>query len=79
MFQTLRTSRYMKVSGRSDAVVGKVQRIVQLHHYSFKEQIKSHAERVYYPKSQLLGFSHNGIRLIGSIKRYVKSNKRMLV
>ncbi|MBC1076121.1 phage virion morphogenesis protein [Escherichia coli] len=42
MFQKLRTSRYMKASGRNDTAVveftGKVQRIAQIHQFGLKDR-----------------------------------------
>lgn len=60
MFQKLRTSRYMKASGRNDDAVveftGKVQRIAQIHQYGLKDRPNPHAQDVQYPERQLLGF-----------------------
>jgi phage virion morphogenesis protein len=61
MFQKLRTSRYMKASGRNDAAVveftGKVQRIAQIHQFGLKDRPNPHAQDVQYPIRQLVGFS----------------------
>lgn len=61
MFQKLRTSRYMKASGRNDAAVveftGKVQRIAQIHQLGLKDRPNPHAQDVQYPERQLLGLS----------------------
>lgn len=61
MFQKLRTSRYMKASGRDDAAVveftGKVQRIARVHQYGLKDRPNKHSFDVQYPKRQLLGYS----------------------
>lgn len=63
MFQKLRTSRYMKATGRSDTAVvefvGKVQRIAQIHQYGLKERSNSHAQEVQYPSRPLIGFNSN--------------------
>ncbi|HAU5821189.1 TPA: phage virion morphogenesis protein [Citrobacter freundii] len=63
MFQKLRTSRYMKASGRNDAAVveftGKVQRIAQIHQLGLKDRPNPHAQDVQYPERQLLGFSQD--------------------
>ncbi|MBJ9342252.1 phage virion morphogenesis protein [Citrobacter freundii] len=63
MFQKLRTSRYMKTSGRNDAAVveftGKVQRIAQIHQFGLKDRPSTHAQDVQYPERQLLGFSQD--------------------
>ncbi|EJN1472821.1 TPA: phage virion morphogenesis protein [Citrobacter freundii] len=68
MFQKLRTSRYMKASGRSDAAVveftGKVQRIARIHQYGLKDRSNPHAQDVQYPERQLLGFSQSDELLI---------------
>lgn len=62
MFQKLRTSRYMKASGRNDAAVveftGKVQRIAQIHQYGLKDRPNPHAQDVQYPERQLLGLGN---------------------
>lgn len=67
MFQKLRTSRYMKASGRNDTAVveftGKVQRIAQIHQFGLKDRPNPHAQDVQYPERQLLGFSRNDIQL----------------
>ena len=68
MFQKLRTSRYMKASGRNDAAVveftGKVQRIAQIHQPGLKDRPTPHAQDVQYPERQLLGFSQTDKQLI---------------
>ena len=68
MFQKLRTSRYMKASGRSDAAVvestGKVQRTARIHQYGLKDRPNPHAQDVQYPERQLLGFSQSDELLI---------------
>ncbi|MDM3122700.1 phage virion morphogenesis protein [Citrobacter sp. Cf125] len=71
MFQKLRTSRYMKASGRNDAAVveftGKVQRIAQIHQLGLKDRPNLHAKDVQYPERQLLGFSISEKRMIENI------------
>lgn len=68
MFQKLRTSRYMKASGRENSAVveftGKVQRIARVHQYGLKDRPNPHAHKVYYPERQLLGFDRAAIQLI---------------
>ncbi|MDM2856528.1 phage virion morphogenesis protein [Citrobacter sp. Cpo071] len=68
MFQKLRTSRYMKASGRNDAAVveftGKVQRIAQIHQYGLKDRPNPHAQDLQYPKRQLLGFRREDKHLV---------------
>lgn len=61
MFQRLRTSRYMKASGRENSAVveftGKVQRIARVHQYGLKDRPNEHAKDVQYEERQLLGFN----------------------
>jgi phage virion morphogenesis protein len=61
MFQKLRTSRYMKATGRENSAVveftGKVQRIAQVHQYGLKDRPSPSAQEIQYPERQLLGFS----------------------
>ncbi|EMD2744003.1 phage virion morphogenesis protein [Enterobacter ludwigii] len=61
MFQKLRTSRYMKATGRENSAVveftGKVQRIAQVHQYGLKDRPNPHSRDVQYAERQLLGFS----------------------
>ncbi|WP_448669221.1 phage virion morphogenesis protein [Enterobacter mori] len=68
MFQKLRTSRYMKSTGRENSAVveftGKVQRIARVHQYGLKDQPTPHAKEVQYPERQLLGFDSVAIQLI---------------
>lgn len=68
MFQKLRTSRYMKATGRENSAVveftGKVQRIARVHQYGLKDQPTPHAKEVQYPERQLLGFDRVAIQLI---------------
>ncbi|HCJ7387324.1 TPA: phage virion morphogenesis protein [Enterobacter hormaechei subsp. xiangfangensis] len=63
MFQKLRTSRYMKASGRENIALveftGKVQRIARIHQYGLKDRPNVHARCVRYPERQLLGFSQD--------------------
>ncbi|QRG80169.1 phage virion morphogenesis protein [Citrobacter sp. R56] len=68
MFQKLRTSLYMKASGRNDAAVvdftGKVQRIAQIHQLGLKDRPNPHAQDVQYPERQLLGLSQDDKQLV---------------
>ncbi|EGT0660580.1 phage virion morphogenesis protein [Citrobacter sp. Cb028] len=68
MFQKLRTSRYMKASGRNDAAVveftGKVQRIARIHQYGLKDRPNPHAQDVQYTERQLLGFNRETKKII---------------
>ncbi|ENQ3208126.1 phage virion morphogenesis protein [Enterobacter hormaechei] len=68
MFQKLRTSRYMKATGRENSAVveftGKVQRIVRVHQYGLKDRPNAHAQEVQYAERQLLGFSQSEMQLV---------------
>lgn len=63
MFQKLRTSRYMKATGRENSAVveftGKVQRIAQVHQYGLKDKPGQNSAAVNYPERHLLGVSIN--------------------
>ncbi|NTZ45224.1 phage virion morphogenesis protein [Lelliottia aquatilis] len=78
MFQKLRTSRYMKASGRNDAAVvefsGKVQRIAQIHQFGLKDRPNPHAQNMHYPERQLLGINTGDESLIEILLiRYVSN------
>ncbi|EMW2200137.1 phage virion morphogenesis protein [Enterobacter hormaechei] len=68
MFQKLRTSRYMKATGRENSAVveftGKVQRIAQIHQYGLKDRPNMHAKEVQYAERPLLGFNKHDEFLI---------------
>ncbi|HHA1273160.1 TPA: phage virion morphogenesis protein [Enterobacter mori] len=63
MFQKLRTSRYMKASGRENSAVveftSKVQRIARVHQYGLKDKPVRNSAAVDYPERQLLGISED--------------------
>lgn len=71
MFQKLRTSRYMKASGRENSAVveftGKVQRIARVHQYGLKDRPNEHAQDVQYAERQLLGFSQTDKQLVETL------------
>lgn len=71
MFQKLRTSRYMKASGRENSAVveftGKVQRIARVHQYGLKDRPNPHSRDVQYAARQLLGFSWEDKQLIENL------------
>lgn len=60
MFQKLRTSRYMKASGRENSAVveftGKVQRIARIHQNGLKDMPNPFSKDMQYPERRLLGF-----------------------
>lgn len=68
MFQKLRTSRYMKASGRENSAVveftGKVQRIARVHQYGLKDRPNPHAQEVQYAERQILGFNSADNQLV---------------
>ncbi|WP_313088432.1 phage virion morphogenesis protein [Atlantibacter hermannii] len=70
MFAKLRTSSYMKaVADESAAAVeftGKVQRLVQVHHFGLKEKVGPKSKIIKYPARQLLGFSQQDIDFISN-------------
>ncbi len=71
MFQKLRTSRYMKASGRENSAVveftGKVQRIARIHQYGLKDRPSLLGKDVQYPVRQLLGINFDDIEMVGAI------------
>ncbi|KVI68404.1 phage tail protein [Enterobacter cloacae subsp. cloacae] len=71
MFQKLRTSRYMKATGRENSAVleftGKVQRIAQVHQYGLKDRPNVHSKDVQYAERQLLGITDLDQKLIEKI------------
>lgn len=71
MFQKLRTSRYMKASGRNDAAVveftGKVQRIARVHQFGLKDRPNTDSQDVQYPERQLLGFNIDDNEIVSDI------------
>ncbi|WP_288460623.1 phage virion morphogenesis protein [uncultured Enterobacter sp.] len=68
MFQKLRTSRYMKATGRENSAVveftGKVQRIARVHQYGLKDKPNPHSRDVKYSERQLLGMNIHDIKVI---------------
>ncbi|CAH3514377.1 phage virion morphogenesis protein [Enterobacter roggenkampii] len=71
MFQKLRTSRYIKSSGRENSAVveftSKVQRIARTHQYGLKDRPNPHAQEVQYAERQLLGLNIDNKRYIERI------------
>ena len=71
MFQKLRTSRYMKATGRENSAVveftGKVQRIAQVHQLGLKDRPNPHSRDVQYAARQLLGFSREDKQLVETL------------
>lgn len=61
MFNKLRTAKYLRTRGTSDAAVagffGRVNRIVRVHQYGLHDNVDGDGPRVKYAERQLLGFS----------------------
>lgn len=68
MFSKLRTARYLKAQGNSDAAVvefvGRVQRMVNVHHFGLRDRPTPHSEAVKYEARPLLGFGPNDVKII---------------
>lgn len=66
MFSKLRTARYLKAKGNSDAAVvefvGRVQRMANVHHYGLRDRPTPHRADVKYEARPLLGLSQGGNR-----------------
>ncbi|MBM7357393.1 UNVERIFIED_ORG: phage virion morphogenesis protein [Enterobacter sp. JUb101] len=71
MFQKLRTSRYVKASGRYDAAVlefsGKVRRIARVHQYGLKDRPNPNSHVVQYELRPLLGFNEDSKQLVENV------------
>ncbi|HGM5168637.1 TPA: phage virion morphogenesis protein [Serratia marcescens] len=71
MFSKLRTARYLKAQGNSDAAVvefvGRVQRMVNVHHFGLRDRPTPHSEAVKYEARPLLGFGPADVKLIENI------------
>lgn len=68
MFSKLRTSRYLKAKGTGEAAVvefvGRVQRMVNVHHYGLRDRPTPHSEAVKYEARPLLGFGADDVKII---------------
>ncbi|MBH2774110.1 phage virion morphogenesis protein [Serratia marcescens] len=68
MFSKLRTTRYLKAQGNSDAAVvefvGRVQRMVNVHHFGLRDRPTPHSEAVKYEARPLLGFGPDDVKII---------------
>ncbi|ELY5817155.1 phage virion morphogenesis protein [Cronobacter turicensis] len=71
MFAKLRTSRFMKASGSSEAAVveftGKVQRIARVHQFGLKDKPGRNGKAVQYPARPLLGFDEADQAIVKSM------------
>ncbi|MGP3068760.1 phage virion morphogenesis protein [Serratia nevei] len=74
MFSKLRTARYLKAQGNSDAAVvefvGRVQRMANVHHFGLRDRPSQHCEMVKYEARPLLGYSIRDIKIIEEIIIY---------
>lgn len=68
MFQKLRTSRYMKASGRENSAVveftSKVQRIARVHQFGLQDKPSRNSNSVKYAERELLGFDNASIQQV---------------
>ncbi|HEJ7964394.1 TPA: phage virion morphogenesis protein [Serratia marcescens] len=68
MFSKLRTARYLKAQGNSDAAVvefvGRVQRMANVHHYGLRDRPTPYSEAVKYDARPLLGFNSRIMNII---------------
>ncbi|HHL0957776.1 TPA: phage virion morphogenesis protein [Serratia marcescens] len=68
MFSKLRTARYLKAQGNSDAAVvefvGRVKRMVNVHHYGLRDRPTPHSEAIKYEARPLLGFGPDDVKII---------------
>lgn len=71
MFSKLRTARYLKAQGNSDAAVvkfvGRVKRMANVHHFGLRDRPTPHSEAVKYEARPLLGIDCQEIRIIERI------------
>ncbi|UJD81960.1 phage virion morphogenesis protein [Serratia rubidaea] len=70
MFTKLRTARYLKAQGSSDAAVvefvGRVRRMAEVHQYGLRDKPTPHSEAVKYEARPLLGLDNVSIKEIES-------------
>lgn len=71
MFTKLRTTRYLKANGSSNAAVvefvGQVKRMAEVHHYGLRDRPSVRAPEVRYEERPLLGLSEKNINLIEEV------------
>ena len=71
MFAKLRTSRFMKATAGNDAAVvefsGKVQRMVNVHHYGLKDKPGRNSAPVQYDARPLIGFNDDDRQVVEEI------------
>lgn len=76
MFTKLRTARYLKVNGSSNAAVveflGRVKRMAEVHHYGLRDRPSISGQYVAYDKRPLLGFNWDNVNLVrGLVVEYL--------
>jgi len=68
MFTKLRTARYLKANGSSNAAVvefvGRVKRMAEVHHYGLRDRPSVRSSEVRYEERPLLGLSSSDIKAI---------------
>lgn len=71
MFAKLRTAKYMKALAKYDEAVvefvGKVQRMVQVHHYGLRDRPSQNVKAVQYEKRPLIGLSEHDFEMIETV------------
>ncbi|WP_234105707.1 phage virion morphogenesis protein [Enterobacter bugandensis] len=79
MFQKLRTSRYMKATGRENSAVleftGKVQRIARIHQYGLQDRPSPNSREVSYPERKLIGINSDDKSEINDIITHYLSGR----
>ncbi|HFK4668128.1 TPA: phage virion morphogenesis protein [Serratia marcescens] len=74
MFTKLRTARYLKAKGSSDAAVvafvGRVRRMAEVHHYGLRDKPTPHSESVKYEARPLLGVDLSEVKIIENYVLY---------
>ena len=70
MFTKLRTARYLKANGSSNAAmvefVGRVKRMAEVHHYGLRDRPSVRVPEVRYEERPLLGISQAAAELVES-------------
>ncbi|WP_024528247.1 phage virion morphogenesis protein [Serratia fonticola] len=71
MFTKLRTARYLKANGSSNAAVvefvGRVKRMAEVHHYGLRDRPSARSPDVRYEERPLLGISDNDLQVLETI------------
>ncbi|NYA45648.1 phage virion morphogenesis protein [Serratia fonticola] len=71
MFTKLRTARYLKANGSSNAAmvefVGRVKRMAEVHHYGLLDRPSKSSQKIEYEKRELIGFSKEDVNMLTSV------------